>query len=117
MVMKLPSPKSLNSKSTARTYPVETGTLARAVEETVRELPGWSLTDHSEREVRASRRGRVPGLADEVTVSLTPSTVGAHTNTWTEFRSSGGVPLWGLGRGRHNLNELLAGIDRRLRAE
>ena len=114
--MKLPSPKSLNSKSTARTYPVETGTLARAVEETVRELPGWSLTERSEREVRASRRGRVPGLADEVTIRLTPSTVGAHTNTRAEYCSSGGVPLWGLGQGGRNLEELLAGIDRRLRA-
>ena len=115
--MKLPSLESLNSKSAARTYPVETGMLARAVEETVRELPGWSLTEHSEREVRASRRGRVPGLADEVTVGLTPSTVGVHTHTRAEFRSSGGVPLWGLGQGGRNLEELLAGIDRRLRAE
>ncbi len=112
--MELPDPKSLNSASTARTYPVEARELARAVEEAVRELPGWTLEGSSETEVRASHKTRVLGLADDVTVRLTPSPAGAHTNTRAEFRSASRIGLWDFGQNRRNLDELLAGIYRRL---
>ena len=114
--MELPDPKSLSSASTARTYPVGAERLARAVEEAVREMPGWVLTGSSETEVRASHKTRVLGLADDVTVRLTPSPAGAHTNTRAEFRSASRIGLWDLGQNRRNLDELLAGIYRKLTA-
>lgn len=112
--MKLPDPKTLSSASTARTYPVEARELARAVEEAVRKLPGWSLGDSSETEVRASRKTRVLSLTDDVTVRLTPSPSGAHTNTQAEFRSASRLGLWDLGQNRRNLDELVAAIDQEL---
>ncbi len=112
--MELPNLKSLSSASTARTYPVGAEKLARAVEEAVRELPGWTLTGSSETEVRASRKTRVPGLTDDVTVRLTPSPSGAHTNTQAEFRSASRIAMWDLGQNRRNLDELLAAIDQEL---
>lgn len=112
--MKLPDPKSLNSASTARTYPVEAWELARAVEEAVRELPGWSLVSSSETEVRASRKTRVLGFTDDVTVRLTPNPSGAHTNTRAEFRSASRLGLWDLGQNQRNLDELLAAIGQKL---
>lgn len=110
----LPDPKRLNSASTARTYPVGAEKLARTVEETVGELPGWTLTGSSETEVRASRKSRFPGLAYEVTVCLTPSPAGAYTNTRVEFRSASRVGLPELGQNRRNLDELTAEIYRKL---
>jgi uncharacterized protein (DUF1499 family) len=110
----LPDPKRLNSASTARTYPVEAEKLARTVEETVEALVGWTLTSSSETEVRASRKSRFPGLAHEVTVHLTPSPAGAHTNTRAEFRSASRLGLWELGQNRRNLDELIAEIYRKL---
>ena len=110
----LPDPKCLNSTSTARTYPVAVEKLARTVEEAVGELPGWTLTDSSETEVRASRKTRFPGLRYEVTVRLTPSPAGAHTNTRAEFQSASRVGLWELGQNRWNLDELIAEIYRKL---
>ena len=112
----LPDPKRLRSASTARTHPVEAESLARTVEEAVRELPGWTLTDSSETEVRAARKTRFPGLAHEVTVRLIPSPAGAHTNTLAEFRSASRVGLPELGQNRRNLDELIAEIHRRLTA-
>lgn len=112
--MKLPDPKSLSSASTGRTYPVEARVLARAVEEAVRELPGWSLVSSSEMEVQASRKTRVLGFTDDVTVRLTPSPSGAHTNTRAEFRSASRLGLWDLGQNRRNLDELLAAIGQEL---
>ncbi len=112
--MKLSNPKSLNSASTARTYPAEARELARAVEEAVRKLHRWSLVSSSEVEVRASRKTRVLGFTDDVTVRLTPSTSGAHTNTRAEFRSASRLGLWDLGQNRRNLDELLAAIDQEL---
>ena len=84
----LPDLKRLGPASTARTYPVEAERLARTVAEAVRELPGWTLTDSSDTEVRASRKARFPGLTHKVSVSLTPSRAGAHTNTQAEFQST-----------------------------
>lgn len=112
--MELPDPKSLNSASTARTYPVEARELARAVEEAVRELPGWSLAASSETEVRGSRKTRLLGFTDDVTVRLTPSPSGAHTNTQAEFRSASRLGLWDLGQNQRNLDELIAEIHRKL---
>ena len=106
----LPDPKCLNSTSTARTYPVAAEKLARTVEEAVGELPGWTLTDSSETEVRASRKTRFPGLRYEVTVRLTPSSAGTHTNTRAEFRSATCVGLPNLGQNRRNLKELMTEI-------
>lgn len=113
--MKLSEPKSLNSASTARTYPVEARELARAIEEAVRELLGWSLVSSSEmEEVRASRKTRILGFTDDVTVGLIPNPSGAHTNTRAEFRSASRLGLWDLGQNRRNLDELLAAIDQEL---
>lgn len=113
----LPDPKRLSSASTARTYPVEAEKLAGTVEEAVEELPGWTLTDSSEMEVRASRKTRLPGLTHEVTVRLTPSPAGAHTNTRAEFQSASRLGLPELGQNRRNLDELTAEIYRKLTAE
>jgi uncharacterized protein (DUF1499 family) len=110
----LPDPKRLSSASTARTYPVEADKLARTVEEAIGELPGWTLMSSSETEVRASRKSRVPGLTHEVTVRLTLSPAGAHTNTRAEFRSASRLGLWVLGQNRRNLDELIAEIYRKL---
>ncbi len=110
----LPDSKRLSSASTARTYPVEAEKLARTVEEAVEELPGWTLTSSSETEVRALRKTRFLGFADNVTVLLTPSPAGAHTNTQAEFRSASRVGLWDLGQNRRNLDELMAEIYRKL---
>ena len=110
----LPDPKRLSSASTARTYPVEAEKLARTVKEAIGELPGWTLAGSSETEVRASRKSRFPGLAHEVTVRLTPSPAGAHTNTRAEYRSASRVGLWELGQNRRNLDELIAEIYRKL---
>ena len=113
--MQLPDPKSLKSASTARTYPVEARELVYAVEKAVRELPGWSLVSSSEmEEVRASRKTRVLGFTDDVTVRLTPSPSGAHTNTRAAFQSASRLGLWDLGQNRRNLDELLAAIDQEL---
>ena len=110
----LPDPKRLNSASTARTYPVESKKLARTVEKSVEELPGWTLTGSSEAEVRASRKTRFPGLTHSITVRLTPSPAGAHTNTRADFRSASRVGLLDLGQNRRNLDELIAEIYRKL---
>jgi uncharacterized protein (DUF1499 family) len=110
----LPDPKRLSSASTARTYPVEADKLARTVEEAIGELPRWTLMSSSETEVRASRTSRFPSLTHEVTVRLTPSPAGAHTNTRAEFRSASRLGLWVLGQNRRNLDELIAEIYRKL---
>jgi uncharacterized protein (DUF1499 family) len=110
----LPDPKRLSSASTARTYPVEADKLARTVEEAIEELPGWTLMSSSETEVRASRTSRFPSLTHEVTVRLTPSPAGAHTNTRAEFWSASRLGLWVLGQNRRNLDELIAEIYRKL---
>ena len=110
----LPDPKRRSSASTARTYPVESEKLVRTVEESVEELPGWTLTGSSEAEVRASRKTRFPGLAHEITVRLTPSHAGAHTNTRAEFRSTSRVGLLELGQNRRTLDELIVRIYRKL---
>jgi uncharacterized protein (DUF1499 family) len=110
----LPDPRRLGAASTARTYPVQAERLARTVEEAVRELPRWSLTDSSETEVRASRNTRFLGLTHEVTVRLTPSPAGTHTNTRAEFRSASRIGLPELGQNRRNLDDLIAEIYRKL---
>ncbi len=110
----LPDPKRLSSTSTARTYPVAAEKLAHTVEEAVGELSGWTLADSSETEVRASRETHFPGLTHEVTVRLTPSPAGAHTNTRAEFRSASRLGLWDLGQNQRNLDELIAEIHRKL---
>lgn len=110
----LPDPKRLSSASTARTYPVEAEKLARTIEEAVGELPGWTLTGSSGTEVRASRKTRFLGFADDVTVRLIPSPAGAHTNTRAELRSASRVGLWDLGQNGRNLDELIAEIYRKL---
>ena len=110
----LPDPKRLSFTSTARTYPVAAEKLARTVEEAVGELPGWTLTDSSETEVRASRKTRFLGPTHEVTVCLTPTPAGAHTNTRAEFRSATRTGLPGLGQNRRSLEELMAEIYHKL---
>ena len=110
----LPDLKRRGSANTARTYPVEAEKLTRTVKETIGELPRWTLAGSSETEVRASRKSRFPGLAHEVTVRLTPSPAGAHTNTRAEFRSASRLRLWELGQKGRNLDKLIAEIYRKL---
>lgn len=109
-----PDPKRLRSASTARTYPVESEKLARTVEQAVEVLPGWTLTDSSEADVHASCKTRFPGLTYEITVRLTPSPAGAHTNTRADFRSASRAGLLELGQNKRNLDELIAEIYRKL---
>ncbi len=104
------SPNGLNSARTARTYPVGSAELARAVEGAVRGLERWELGRASEGEIRAVRRTRL-GFRDEVVVRLAPLTSGARTNTHARFESASRVGGWDLGQNRRNLYELLAAID------
>ena len=106
-----------NSASTARTYPVGADKLARVIEEALRGLPRWTVTSATEEEIRAIRQTRVFGFKDDVAVLLTPSPVGAHTNTHAEFRSASRLGVWDLGQNDRNLEELIEAIDRELMAE
>jgi uncharacterized protein (DUF1499 family) len=114
--MELPDLKSLRSASTARTYPVGADELTRAIERAIQGLPRWTMTHATEEEVQAVCRTRFFGFKDDVTVRLTPSPVGAHTNTHAEFSSASRVALWDLGQNSRSLQELLEAIDRELRA-
>jgi uncharacterized protein (DUF1499 family) len=114
--MELPDLKSLRSASTARTYPLEAHKLAHAIERAIQGLPRWTVTHTTKEEIRAVRRARIFGFKDDVTVRLTPSPVGAHTNTHAEFSSASRVALWDLGQNSRSLRELLESIDRELRA-
>ncbi len=116
--MKLLDPENLRSVSTVRTYPVEAKKLVRAIEEAVQSLPRWALAHADESEVRAVRKMRVFGFKEDVAVRLTPaSSSGASTNTWAEFEIVAHIGAWALGQNRRNLQELLAAIERQLRAE
>ncbi len=110
--MRLLGPTSLRSASTARTYPVQTEKLARIVEEAVGELTSWSL-ENSATGIRASRKTRL-GFTDDITIRLTPSPAGAHTNTHAVFHSASRFSVWDLGQNERNLEELLAAVDRKL---
>lgn len=109
--MELPDLKRLRSASTARTYPVGADELARAVESAMQGLPRWTVTHATEEEIRAVHRTRVLGFKDGVTVRLTPSPAGAHTNTQAELRSTSRIALWDLGKNSRGLRELLEAID------
>jgi uncharacterized protein (DUF1499 family) len=112
--MKLPDLKILRSANTARTYPVRVEVLARAIEGAVRSMPRWTVTQTTEERIESVRRTRLFGFENEVTIHLTPSPVGAHTNTRAEFWSVSRVAVWDLGQNRRNLEELLAAIDEKL---
>jgi uncharacterized protein (DUF1499 family) len=112
--MELLDLKSLRSASTARTYPVGADELARAIESAMQGLPRWTVTHATQEEIGAVHRTRIFGFKDDVTVRLTPSPVGAHTNTQAEFRSASRMALWDLGKNSRSLRELLAAIDREL---
>ena len=112
--MKLPGPKSLSSANTARTYPVGAEELARAVEEAIRSLPRWTVTHATQEKIEGVSRTRIFGFEDAVTVHLTPSPAGAHTNTRAEFRSVSRFAVWDLGQNWRNLKELLAAVDQQL---
>lgn len=108
--------EDLRSARTARTYPVEAATLARAVAEAVRGLEGWELLPSPEGEVRAVLRARL-GLACDVSVRLSRLESGTHTNTHAAFESSSRTGPWDPGRNKRNLDELLRAIDERLMPE
>jgi hypothetical protein len=115
-IVKLLGPNSLRSAGTARTYPAQAEKLARVIEEAVRELPRWSLAGSTGTEIRASRGTRL-GFKDNVTIRLTPSPSGAHTNTHVALHSASRVAVWDLGQNERNLKELLAIVDRKLTAD
>jgi len=114
--VKLLDLKGLRSAGTARTYPVQAEKLARTIEEAVRELPRWSLAGSTGTEIRALRGTRL-GFTDDVTVRLTPSPSGAHTNTHVALHSASRIGVWGLGQNERNLKELLAIVDHELMAD
>lgn len=116
--MKLFNLENLRSARTARTYPVETKKLVHAIEEAVQSLPRWTLAHADESEVRAVCKTRIFGFKDDVTIHLTPAgSSGASTNTWAEFESVAHVGVRDPGQNRRNLKDLLAAIERQLRAE
>ena len=90
--------------------------LARTIEEAAGELKGWSLESSTGTEILASRKTRL-GFTDEVTIRLTPSPAGAHTNTHAVFHSASRVSVWDLGQNERNLKELLAIVDHKLMAD
>ena len=102
----------LRSASTARTYPVQSEKLIRAIEKAIDELPGWSF-ESSETGLRAWRKSRL-GFTGEIAITLTRSPAGAHTNTHVVFQSSSRSGVWDVGQNARNLNRLLAAIDRKL---
>ncbi|CAA9451382.1 MAG: hypothetical protein AVDCRST_MAG37-2373 [uncultured Rubrobacteraceae bacterium] len=102
----------LRSASTARTYPVQSEKLIRAIEEAIDELSGWSF-ESSETGLRALRKLRL-GFTSEIAITLTPSPAGAHTNTHVVFQSSSRSGVWDFGKNGRNLNSLLTAIDRKL---
>ncbi len=112
-IVRLLGSNNLRSASTARTYPVQAEKLAQTIEEAAGELNDWSLESSTGTEIRASRKTRL-GFTDEVTIRLTPSPAGAHTNTHVAFHSASRVSVWDLGQNKRNLKELLAAIDRKL---
>jgi hypothetical protein len=61
----------------------------------------------------ASRRTRL-GFTEEITITLTPSPAGTHTNTHVVFHSFSRISVLDLGQNARNLKELLAAIDRKL---
>jgi uncharacterized protein (DUF1499 family) len=105
---------NLSSAGTARTYPVQVKELAGAVGEATRKLPRWTLIHADEEEIRAVCKSPVFGFSHDVTIHLTPRSVGAHTNTRADFRSTSRIAVWDLGQNRRNLEELLSTIDRKL---
>jgi uncharacterized protein (DUF1499 family) len=116
--MKLYDPENLRLARTARTYPVETEKLLRTFEEAVQSLPQWTLVHAGGSEVRAVRKTRIFGFENGVTARLTAvGASGASMNTWAEFESVARVGVWNPGQNRRNVKELLAAIERQLRAE
>ena len=111
-IMRLLDSTRLRSASTARTYPVQLEKLIRTIEEVIGELPGWSL-ESSETGLGASHKTRL-GFMEEITITLTPSPAGTHTNTHVVFHSFSRISVWDLGQNARNLKELLAAIDRKL---
>lgn len=115
--MQFPSLEKLSSASTARTYPIAVQDLARATEQAVRSLPGWTAARVTDEEIRAARKTRIFGFTDDVTVRLArQGWSGASTNTRAVFTSASRAGLWDLGQNRRNLEELLAAIDQQLTA-
>jgi uncharacterized protein (DUF1499 family) len=112
--MELFGSTNLSSASTARTYPVQVKELAGAVEEATRKLPRWALIHADEEEIRAVCKTPVFGFSDDVTIHLTPRSVGAHTNTRADFQSTSRIAMWDLFQNRLNIEELLSAIDREL---
>ncbi len=115
--MQFPDPKNLSTANTARTYPVAARDLARVMEGAIQRLPRWTLARAGEEEVRAVRRTRFLGFADDITVRLVQSRTGANINTRAGFVSVSRMGSWDLGQNRRNLDELLLAIDRELTAE
>ena len=116
--VKLIGPENLCSASTARTYPVGKEKLLHTIEEAVQSLPGWTLAHTGESEVRAIRKTRTFSFENRVTARLTPvGSSGASMNTYTEFESVARVGVLDLGQNKRNLKELLAAIERQLRAQ
>jgi hypothetical protein len=97
---------------------VGTEKLLRAIEDAVQSLPQWTLAHAGESEVRAVRKTRIFGLENGVTARPTPvGSSGASMNTWAEFESVARVGARNPGQNKRNLRELLAAIERQLRAE
>ncbi len=114
--MQLPDPKSLSSANTARTYPIAARDLARVMERAIQRLPRWTLARAGEEEVRAVRKTRFLGFADDITVRLVQSRTGANTNTRAGFVSASRLGSWDLGQNRRNLDEFLLAIEHELTA-
>lgn len=92
--------------------------LLRATEGVVQSLPQWTLAHAGESEVRAVRKTRIFGFENGVTARLTPvGSSGASMNTWAEFESVARVGVWNPGQNKRTLKELLAAIERQLKAE
>lgn len=113
----LTDPNSLSTANTARTYPIAARELARVKEKAIQRLPRWTLARAGEEEVRAVRKTRFLGFADDTTVRLVQSRNGANTNTRAKFVSASRLGSWDLGQNRRHLDEFLLAIDDELTAE
>src|SRR5262245_51653184 len=82
------------------------------VESAVRSLPRWRVesVDPAAALLRATRRTRLWGFVDDVTVRLEPAPAGSRLHA----RSQSRVGKGDLGQNRRNLGELFAAVRRSL---
>jgi uncharacterized protein (DUF1499 family) len=89
--------------------PVGAEAAARLVQETVATLPRWQLVAAKPEELQLTRRTRIMGFVDDVTVTIVPAEAGVLLHAASKSR----VGVGDLGQNRRNILELWAAIRAR----